>query len=173
MHHINVEIKAKCPNPAWVNEKLQALNADFKGIDHQIDTYFKVPNGRLKLRQGNIEKALIHYNRPNQEGPKVSEVSLYHPENDAALLEALKKALGVKVVVDKQRAIYFIDNVKFHVDEVKGLGGFVEIEAIDQEGNLDQAYLQDQCQHYMEVLHIQSTDLLDVSYSDLLMENYE
>jgi len=173
MQRINVEIKAKCSNPEWVKTTLLALNADFKGLDHQIDTYFKVPNGRLKLRQGNIEKALIHYNRPNQEGPKVSEVSLYHPEHDQALLETLKKALGIKVIVDKQRAIYFIDNVKFHVDEVKELGGFVEIEAIDKDGSYDQAYLQNQCQHYMEVLRIQSVDLLDVSYSDLLMESYE
>ncbi len=71
-----VEIKAKCNDPQNVHQILKAHNADYKGIDHQVDTYFGVPKGRLKLREGNIENTLIHYHRPNQEGPKTSAVSL-------------------------------------------------------------------------------------------------
>ena len=69
-----IEIKAKCADVSQIRSILLANKADFKGIDHQIDTYFKAPIGRLKLRAGNIENTLIHYNRPNQAGPKNSQV---------------------------------------------------------------------------------------------------
>jgi len=77
-------------------------------------------------------------------------------------------ALGVKVVVDKQRAIYFIENVKFHLDTVQGLGNFVEIEAIDTENTIPIAQLQQQCEAYMELFKINSFDLLNQSYSDMM-----
>jgi adenylate cyclase class IV len=138
------------------------------GEDHQIDTYFRVPQGRLKLRQGNIENALIHYDRPNQAGPKTSEVTLCPAPEGAALLAVLSRALGVLKVVDKRRRIYFIDNVKFHLDEVASLGQFVEIEAIDADGSLGEARLRAQCNHYLELLEIGPADLLERSYSDML-----
>ena len=87
---LNVEIKARCNATQEVHQILQGKNARFIGVDHQIDTYFKVSNGRLKLRQGNIENALIHYQRPDQEGPKTSTVSLY-PAPEAEQLKACLK----------------------------------------------------------------------------------
>lgn len=168
--HINIEIKAHCPNPEKIKQLLEAKQADFKGVDHQIDTYYKVPKGRLKLRAGNIENTLIHYERDNQAGPKQSNVALYKNEADSSLGEVLRKALEVLVVVDKKRAIYFIDNVKFHVDEVEGLGSFVEIEAIDSDGSLGVEHLQMQCRRYMDYLSIENQDLIEQSYSDLLLK---
>lgn len=165
-----IEIKARCHNPENIRQILQSKNAKYKGRDHQIDTYFKVPAGRLKLRQGNIENTLIHYNRNNQTGPKTSTVNLYKPKDDEALKNTLQSALEVLVVVDKQRYIYFIDNVKFHVDEVVDLGSFVEIEAIDDNETIGEAKLLAQCQHFMKVLDIKDEDLIDCSYSDLLLE---
>ena len=76
MDLINVEIKAKCPNPESVRTALRRRNARFAGMDHQVDTYFRVPQGRLKLRQGNIENNLIAYRRPEHSGPKTSDVAL-------------------------------------------------------------------------------------------------
>ena len=75
----------------------------------------------------------------------------------------------VLVVVDKQRKIFFIENVKFHIDQVKDLGAFIEIEAIGENG---QAYeeLSDQCKNYMERFGIKNQDCLDVSYSDMLLK---
>jgi len=64
---LNIEIKAKSNNQDKIRELLKSKHADFKGVDHQIDTYFKVNFGRLKLREGNIENNLIHYNRENRE----------------------------------------------------------------------------------------------------------
>lgn len=69
MAHTNVEIKARCCNPGRIRNILTGKNADFMGTDHQTDTYFKVSQGRLKLREGDIENALIFYNRPDEAGP--------------------------------------------------------------------------------------------------------
>jgi adenylate cyclase, class 2 len=167
--HLNVEIKARCSDPQRVKKILESRGAEYKGLDHQIDTYFNVQNGRLKLREGNIENSLIFYERSNQEGPKDSNVVLYHTSG-VGLKDALLGSCGALVVVDKQRHIYFIDNVKFHIDEVKDLGSFCEIEAIDKSGEIGRDKLLQQCQEYMTVLGIGEADLISHSYSDLLSE---
>ena len=147
---------------------LETHEARSVGTDHQIDTYFNVNHGRLKLREGNIENNLIHYVRENQDGPKQSKVLLYKSEPESQLKAVLTGAMGVLTVVDKQREIYFIDNVKFHLDTVEGLGTFVEIEAIDTDGSIGQERLQEQCENYMSLFGIAEADLVSVSYSDLL-----
>ena len=129
MPFLNVEIKARSNNPAGIRNYLLVNNADFKKVDEQTDTYFNVKNGRLKLREGNIENNLIFYERANQAGPKNSHFHLVKVEDAKAMKEILTKSMGVKVVVKKKREIYYISNVKFHIDEVPGLGSFVEIEA--------------------------------------------
>ena len=168
--HINVEFKAHCENPDRVRDLLAKEGADYKGRDHQVDVYFNVFNGRLKLRKGNIENSLIAYQRDDISGSKQSDVHLLKIESDTQLEEILTTTLGVKVIIDKQRDIYFIGNVKFHVDNVKGLGSFVEVEAIDLEGNIGREKLQQQCDHYRAMLGIRDEDLIAKSYSDLLLE---
>ena len=83
------------------------------------------------------------------------------------LKEVLTHALGVKVVVDKQREIYFIGNIKFHIDQVQGLGSFVEIEAIGTDENRGE--LLRQCREYLELFGISEQDLVERSYSDLIL----
>ena len=166
--HINFEFKARCVNLEALEKKLQTFHPLFIGTDHQIDTYFNVPHGRLKLREGNIENALIHYDRINTAAAKQSNVTLYKHANDPTLKDALTRALGVKVVVDKKRKIYFIDNVKFHFDEVEGLGSFVEVEAIDEKGNIGMEKLKEQCNGYAHMFQITEDQYMADSYSDLL-----
>ncbi len=167
----NFEIKAKCSNPDKIRDILKSQKAKFKGKDHQIDTYFKIPKGRLKLRQGTIENNLIHYQRSNQQGPKQSNITLYQTSNKKSLKDILVKSLDILVVVDKQREIYFIKNVKFHIDQVKGLGSFVEIEAINKDGTISKEDLLKQCQFFINLLEIKDQDLVSGSYSDLLLIN--
>jgi len=169
MSHLNIEIKAKSLELDRIRDILKSNNADFKGIDHQIDTYFKVNSGRLKLREGNIENHLIYYEREDKSGPKKSLVVLYKYNPDQSLKEILTRSLGVLAVVNKLREIYFIDNVKFHLDNVKGLGYFVEIEAIDEDGSIGSEKLHEQCKHYLKLLNISKEDLLENSYSDLVL----
>ena len=164
-----VEIKARCTQAQRVRDYLRSHGADIRGIDHQTDTYFRVPRGRLKLREGRIENALIYYERADQESAKQSHVLLTETQPSSALKAQLTQALGVLVVVKKQREIACIDNVKFHIDSVEGLGHFVEIEAIDNEGTIGPERLLAQCQSFQNALGIQPHDLVAESYSDLLL----
>lgn len=169
MNLINIEIKARCANPEVVRTVLRNQHARFAGLDHQIDTYFRVPSGRLKLRQGNIENALIAYQRPDQAGPKTSDVALAQVANGDDLRNVLERSLGVLVTVDKQREIYYVENVKLHIDQVQGLGGFVEIEAAGQPAERDK--LLEQCREYRKLFNIREENLIEKSYSDLLLES--
>ncbi len=166
---LNIEIKAKSTNQDKIRQILLTRNAESKGTDHQIDTYFNVSHGRLKLREGNIEHNLIHYHREDKEGPKQSIVTLYQPKPDSTLKTILQNAIGTLTVVDKIREIYFIDNVKFHIDTVKELGTFIEIEAIDRDGSIGESTLQQQCADYMQLFEIAQSDLLPQSYSDMMI----
>ncbi len=165
----NIEIKARCNDLERICKILIAEKADYKGLDHQIDTYFFAKNGRLKLREGNIENNLIHYNRPDQIGPKQSEFTLFKTVKSDGMKEILSKALGVKVIVDKMREIYFIDHVKIHLDTVRDLGTFIEIEVIDSRGNASQKEMTKTCNHYLKLFGIKEDELIESSYSDLIL----
>ncbi len=166
MQHAIIEFKARCRDHVRIREILKLKNARFVGEDHQIDTYFRVPQGRLKLREGNIENALIFYSRPNQAGPKQSDVALAKVPAQSDLRVVLTKALGVLVAVDKRREIYFIENVKIHLDRVEGLGEFVEVEAIGSSNEI--AALREQCEAFLTEFGIGEADLIEGSYSDML-----
>jgi predicted adenylyl cyclase CyaB len=171
MSFINVEIKARCTDPGFIRKYLLQQKADFKGLDEQTDTYFNVPSGRLKLREGNIENNLIFYDRTNLAGPKSSYFKLVKVEDAAGLKEALSQSCGIKMIVKKRREIYYIDNVKFHIDEVPGLGNFVEIEAGNMLADKSEQELSAQCNFYLDEFGIAETDLVSVSYSDMMLEN--
>lgn len=167
--HINFEFKARHENILAAEEILLKESPLFVGEDHQIDTYFNVPHGRLKLREGIIEHALIFYERTNAAAAKQSNVMLYGHKPDAALKQILTQSLGIKTVVDKRRKIYFIENVKFHFDTVEWLGQFVEVEAIDRDGSVGLEKLKEQCRYYQELLGIDEGDFIAESYSDMLL----
>lgn len=164
----NFEFKAKVESTEQYESKLLGLNPVFKGTDHQIDTYFNVPKGRLKLREGNIENSLINYNRENISGSKLSEIILYQHQPDKALKDILILQFGIKTIVDKKRKIYFIDNVKFHFDQVENLGTFIEVEAIDTKEEFTTEELKEQCDTYFRFFGLDKNSLVDKSYSDLL-----
>lgn len=169
MPYLNYEFKARCDDPGHVENILLKQQPVFAGTDHQVDTYFNVAKGRLKLREGNIENALIQYERENIAGAKTSHIVLYKTSPGSSLKNALVNALGIKVIVDKTRKIYFIKNVKFHLDEVAGLGTFLEVEAIDAEGSIGLEKLKNQCNGYAHLFGIRETQFIAESYSDLLM----
>jgi adenylate cyclase class IV len=70
------------------------------------------------------ESKLIDYNRENILGIKRSDILLYKHEMNDTLKHILSNQMGIKVIVDKKRKIYDIDNVKFHFDTVKNLGTY-------------------------------------------------
>lgn len=171
MPHNNAEIKCRITQADRIRQILLQNGAEFKGTDHQIDTYFHASKGRLKLREGNIENALIYYERSDTFDAKLSQVQLYSSHDVPQLKAILTNACGVKVVVDKQREIYFIDDTKFHIDIVAGLGHFCEIEVIDTTAQIPVPQLQKQCQYYIQLLQLDPADMVATSYSDLLLQS--
>ncbi len=170
MHITNYEFKASHPDIKAAEKKLLTMNPRFAGEDNQRDTYFNVADGRLKLREGNIENALIFYKREDKGAAKQSDIQLYKHEPDAALKDILTKVHGIKVVVDKKRRIYFIGNIKFHFDRVEGLGEFLEVEAINESGDIGIEKLKAQCNEYIAFFGIEEKDFMKDSYSDMLLK---
>jgi len=170
MSFLNIEIKAKCADAQSIRVFLKAQKAKFIGVDEQTDTYFNTINGRLKLREGNIENNLIYYDRSNLPGSKSSLFQLVKVDDAKGLKEALKNSLGVKMIVKKRREIYYIENVKFHIDEIPGLGNFIEIEAGNVLADKSKVKLQQQCEYYLKEFGIKDEDLIAESYSDMLLK---
>jgi predicted adenylyl cyclase CyaB len=167
---LNFEFKAKTDQLNALEKKFSALNPLFIGEDNQTDTYFDVAKGRLKLREGNIENSLIWYERENIAGAKRSDVLLYKHEPAKTLKDILIIVHGIKIIVQKKRSIYFIDNVKFHFDTIEGLGTFIEVEAIDNDGSLGIEKLKEQADKYAQFFNVQPEDFISVSYSDMLQK---
>lgn len=164
------EFKARVESLDRFEKLLQTLHPRFAGIDEQTDTYFYVKEGRLKLREGNIENALIFYQREDVASSKLSRVKLYKHAPDSTLKEVLSSSLGVKVVVAKRRKIYFVDQTKIHLDVVKDLGTFLEVEVIDESGNLSPETLREKCNEFLRFFGLSNATLEKRSYSDLLLE---
>ena len=131
MDKVNVEFKARIEDIDAARARLRTLNPRELGLDHQKDTYFAVPEGRLKLREGGIEQSLIFYRRSDQAETRESHVvyaSLAHTEE---LRRVLAAALPVVGVVEKDREIFYLGETKVHLDRVEGQGFFLEVEAPD------------------------------------------
>lgn len=169
MSHINFEFKARVRDLDGAEKKLLQLNPRFIGTDNQTDTYFNVEHGRLKLREGNIENSLIYYERHDLAGAKQSDIILYKHQPAKELKAILAKVHGIKVIVEKQRKIYFIENVKFHFDKLAGLGEFLEVEAIDTDDSIGIDKLKEQCDYYAQYFEIGREDFISESYSDLII----
>jgi predicted adenylyl cyclase CyaB len=169
----NIELKARLADlPAAIQAAERLATGDLGSL-HQIDTYFHVPHGRLKLRETVGRPAeLIAYHRSDAAEARGSDYLLV-PVADAELLkQALSATLGVRVVVDKRRRVLLWHNARIHLDEVAGLGTFLEFEAVladassrasnrDTEGH---AQLAELCRRF----EIAPGDIIPYSYSDLL-----
>ena len=169
MTHQNIEFKAKCENIEGFRNYLINKKARFVGKDIQIDTYFKVKNGRLKLREGRIENYLIFYKRQNKKIRK-SSVTLVDSQKYPELKKILINTIDTQIVVKKVREIYFIGNIKFHLDLVEGLGTFLEIEAKNAHSSLSEKQLHKQCSYFLRKFDFNKNDLITESYSDLLLK---
>lgn len=164
----NIELKARLSDIEAARQVAQSIATKEIGLQEQTDTYFHCPNGRLKLRQIEHSPAqLVWYARPDEEGPKASDYRLVPVANPETLKAALADAYGIWCIVHKRREIYLYHNVRIHLDEVDELGTFLEFEAVlgpqvdDEMGRAQVAELRKQ-------FTISDTDLLAVSYSDLL-----
>ena len=164
-----VELKAKIDNVDKVREKILKLNAEFIGKFRQIDTYFNVPKGRLKLREveGKPHAQLIYYERENIATPKKSEVFILEISNPEEFKEKTEKILGIKSVVDKVREVYVYRETKIHLDSVKKLGCFIEFEK--ETSDLEIENCRKFLEKLMEKLKIKRENLIELSYGELIL----
>lgn len=163
-----LELKARLPDPSRARRWAKA-NAQPQGIFRQVDTYFRVPSGRLKLRktEGREEGTLIFYLREDVSSDKRSEVHLLAVDHPQALRQVLAEALGVLVIVEKRRAIYRWGEVQIHLDQVEGLGPFLEFERVLATPDEDAA-ARAEFEELKEALGVRVEDMVAGSYSDLL-----
>ena len=167
MKIVNYEFKARIKDEQRVRDALKTLNARSIGTDHQVDTYFRVPAGRLKVREGRLENALIFYRRSNARRARQSAVEMMLLPRRNSLRAILARALATLAVVDKRREIYFVKNVKIHLDRVRQLGKFLEVEAISRTGDVKK--IRSQARHFQQLFGITAKDIVADSYSDLIL----
>lgn len=164
--HLLAEVKARCDDLAPVRERLRGRGS-YEATVHQIDTYFTVPRGRLKLREAAGQSAqLIYYERPDLP-VKASHVHLAVIEDGPAVRTLLGAALGIRSTVAKTREIWRWEGVQVRLDTVEGVGTFVELlEAVEGPDAMPQA--QDHLRSLLATVGIREESLVGRSYGDLI-----
>jgi homotetrameric cytidine deaminase len=174
MARANVELKARDSDPEGTAARCLALGAEDRGVLAQRDTYFAARHGRLKLRdEGEDGGELIAYHRPDGFAPDQStyvRAAVTEPDD---LREALDRALGRVVVVAKRRRVFIWENVRIHLDEVEGLGTFIELEAVIAADGSDLEAARAKVEQLRSELAISEGALVGAGYSDLLLDGPE
>ncbi len=164
----NIEVKARVRDFAQIRLRAERLSDTPVEVIPQEDTFFVTPRGRLKLRLLTEEQGqLIYYTRPDQEGPKRSDYQLYGTSDPEGLKRVLELAYKVRGVVRKTRYLYLVGQTRVHLDDVQGLGHFMELEVVLEDGQSD-AEGQRIAEELMASLGVEKSDLLEGAYMDLL-----
>ena len=165
-----VELKAKVDQLMPFRSELIQYGAEQVGVFHQIDTYYNVPKGRLKLREaeGKTDAELIYYERENVAKPKKGSVFIIVIPQPKIYKQSLQRIMETKAVVDKVREVYSYEGVQIHLDEVDGLGSFIEFERITTQDPVQQKKDLLKLERLREKLNINPERLESLSYSDLI-----
>ena len=164
----NIEIKARIDSIEAVLPRAQAIAHTEPELIVQVDTFFKVPQGRLKLREfadGSAE--LIHYHRPDHGDTRASDYVRVPVPDPAALRVALARACGIAGRVRKQRWLLLAGATRIHLDRVEGLGDFMELEVVLADGQTD-AEGSTVADALMQSLGLAAAERVAQAYLDLL-----
>ena len=172
MARVNIECKARNDDLEATSRRCLAIGAELRGDLHQRDTYFAGARGRLKLREERPGTAvLIAYRRADTTTDVESRYVLAPVTDPAATIEALDGALGSTVVVTKRRRLFMYENVRIHLDDVEGLGGFTELEGVVAQDGSDRDVTVERVARLRAELGITDDALVAVGYSDLLLDS--
>jgi len=164
----NIEIKARARDFDKLRQRAETLSDTPAEVIPQEDTFFNTPQGRLKLRVLSPKKGqLIYYTRPDQGSPKRSDYHIYLTSDPENLKRVLELAYGIRGIVKKTRYLYLVGQTRVHLDNVEGLGQFMELEVVMREGQSD-AEGQTIAEGLMTELGVEQSDLLEGAYMDLL-----
>ena len=167
----NIEVKARLGDLDAAIRTAQSLGARDSGADRQVDTYFRVPHGRLKIRQSLfVGEQLILYMRPDVAAPRRADYEVLPAPRGGRTRELLELMLGIEVVVEKVRRLFVLGDTRIHLDTVKDLGDFIEFEAVYPYGltSAEAAALHD-VNRLMGAFALSSADLVPHSYRELLL----
>lgn len=164
----NIEIKAHARDFNAIRSRAELLSDTSMQVIPQVDTFFTTNKGRLKLRElGTGRAQLIYYERPDQDGPKRSDYHIFETSDPDNLKATLSLALGARGVVRKTRYLFLVGQTRVHLDDVEGLGHFMELEVVLNPHQSDadgQAIAED----LMSKLGVDKADLLEGAYMDLI-----
>ncbi len=140
----NVELKARDRDPEATLALALRSGASDEGVLHQVDTYFRVATGRLKLREqtgpdGVTTATLVPYVRADEAVARTSSYRLVEIADPETFKAGMAETAGIEIVVEKRRHLLLKDNVRIHLDDVQGLGSYVELEAVVPDGGDPQA----------------------------------
>lgn len=164
----NIEIKARIENLESLALRVAAIADNGPTEIVQDDTFFVCQNGRLKLRAFSRDDGqLIFYQRGNQEGPKESFYLLSPTSSPDTLREALSQAYGQSGRVQKHRTLFLVGRTRVHLDDVKDLGQFLELEVVLEDGEPSEAGVEE-ANRLMARLGVEQAQLVTGAYVDLL-----
>jgi predicted adenylyl cyclase CyaB len=165
----NIEIKARCPDLNALRQRLAERGIPRVEQMRQVDTYFAVSHGRLKLREvAGTQAQLIQYDRPDAPAAHPSDYVIAPVAEPRSLKDALARALGLRTVVEKRRELYLWGRTRIHLDEVTGLGSFLELETVIADQTQEAA--EQECREVQAALEIREEELVSGSYADLLAD---
>jgi homotetrameric cytidine deaminase len=159
----NVEVKARDPDPDATLAAALGHGASDEGVLHQRDVYFRAQTGRLKLRIEPDRAQLIAYRRADAATARLSEYHLVDVPDPDALTAALVATLGITVEVVKRRHLLLWHDVRIHLDDVDGLGRWVELEAVAP-------HTSDLADEHMKVAELR--DVLGIGDERVVAEGY-
>lgn len=164
---VNLELKARVVDPAALRERVRTSGATLQGTEEQVDRYFRVPSGRLKLRESTLDGAhLIFYLRPDDGPVRRARFHRLPVRAPGPLAETLSAMLRAGAVVAKTREVWWRDDVRIHLDRVTGLGHFVELEArVDRIGGRAEAAAR--LERLAVDLALRPADILRGSYGEM------
>lgn len=164
----NIEIKARVADIEALRRKVEESSDGPAQLIVQEDTFFHMARGRLKLRKFSEKSGeLIYYERADEAGPKSSHYFISRTAEPGTLLQVLESALGIRGVVRKKRWLYWVGNTRVHLDEVEGLGSFLELEVVLSTGQRIEEG-EATARELMTRLEINVADLVQEAYVDLL-----
>jgi adenylate cyclase, class 2 len=162
-----VELKAGDADPDRSLGVCRAIGAEEHGFLDQRDTYFQVAHGRLKLREEGTGAQLIAYERPDLAAQRESGYRIVAVADAEGLKETLAAALGVIATIVKTRRLFLWEGVRIHLDRVRGLGEFIEFEAVIGDGALDPGSAGRRVEELRRAFGIEDDHLIGESYCDL------
>lgn len=166
----NVEIKARVAGLDAIRARAASLASGPGEVVHQTDTFFVVPQGRLKIREfADGSGELISYERPDEPGPKLSAYSRVACRDARELVSALSRVLPVRGTVVKRREVFLVGRTRVHLDQVERLGAFVELEVVMGDGDPVEG-ADREARDLLEALAIPPATLVTGAYVDLLDE---